>query len=225
MRAHLLANSRLFVQRAKAARAGVAKRAKRFVRYGTTVCTCGGSRVVSAVLHAAADEGVSFQVVYVRADDLDSDRMGRSLVDGLRGKGVAVAVAPFAALATVLRISSFVMMGAENVVESGGVVSGLGAHQMGLLARSLGRPFYVVAESYKFVRFFPLGSEDLAEGGPEGALQFKVEEDGKDEERGNERRWGNRVDLTPPELVTALITEEGVHTPSAVSEELIKMWY
>ena len=33
------------------------------------------------------------------------------------------------------------------------------------------------------------------------------------------------VDYTPPNLITALITESGVHTPSAVSEELIKIWY
>lgn len=29
----------------------------------------------------------------------------------------------------------------------------------------------------------------------------------------------------PPALVSALITETGVLTPSAVSEELISMWY
>ena len=192
------------------------------MRDGTTVCTCGGSRVVSAVLNAAADEGVSFRVVYVKAD---SDRTSLRLVDDLRGKDVPVAVAPFAALATALKSSSLAMVGAENVVENGGVISGLGAYQMGLLAKSLGRPFYVVAESHKFVRVFPLGSEDLAEGGPAGALRFEVKEGDEGGERGKKREWEEEVDLTPPELVTALITEDGVHSPSAVSEELIKMWY
>ena len=179
--------------------------------------------MVSAVLNAAADEGVSFRVVYVTAD---SDRTrSLDLVGELRGKDVPVAVAPFAALATVLRASSFVMVGAENVVGNGGVVSGLGAYQMGLLAKSLGRPFYVVAESYKFVRFFPLGSEDLVDGGALGALRFEASEGEREGGSESEREWGDEVDLTPPELVTALITEEGVHSPSAVSEELIKMWY
>ena len=33
------------------------------------------------------------------------------------------------------------------------------------------------------------------------------------------------VDFTPPHLISALITESGVLTPSAVSEELIKIWF
>jgi translation initiation factor eIF-2B subunit alpha len=33
------------------------------------------------------------------------------------------------------------------------------------------------------------------------------------------------VDFTPPELVSALITETGVLTPSAVSEELINVYF
>lgn len=186
------------------------------------MCTCGVSKVVNAVLNAAADDGVSFGVVHVAAE---SDGPSPNLVTQLRGKDVPVAVAPFAALATVLRTSTVAMVGAENMVENGGVVSGLGTYQMGLLAKSLGRPFYVVAESYKFVRFFPLGSEDLVEGGPAGGLRFEVGE--VEEENGRDSRgdWRDKVDLTPPELVTALITEEGVHSPSAVSEELIKMWY
>ena len=94
---------------------------------------------------------------------------------------------------------------------------------MGLLAKVLRRPMYVVAESYKFVRFFPVRGGDLVGGGTEGALEadFRSDNDGREKER----RWGEEVDSTPPELVTALITEEGVHSPSAVSEELIKMWY
>jgi translation initiation factor 2B subunit (eIF-2B alpha/beta/delta family) len=33
------------------------------------------------------------------------------------------------------------------------------------------------------------------------------------------------VDYTPPELITALILENGVMSPNAVSEELIKLWF
>jgi len=39
------------------------------------------------------------------------------------------------------------------------------------------------------------------------------------------RKAAGGVDYTPPELITALVTETGVHTPSAVSEELIKICY
>jgi translation initiation factor 2B subunit (eIF-2B alpha/beta/delta family) len=33
------------------------------------------------------------------------------------------------------------------------------------------------------------------------------------------------VEITPPELISALITENGIMTPNAVSEELIKLWF
>ena len=77
---------------------------------------------------------------------------------------------------------------------------------------------YVCAESHKFVRVFPLSQSDV--GGED--LRFSEGEDG---ENGGGAEVKRRVDYTPPELITALVTESGVHTPSAVSEELIQMWY
>jgi len=54
-----------------------------------------------------------------------------------------------------------VIVGAEGVVENGGIISRMGTYQMGLLAKSKGKPFYVVAESHKFVRLYPLSQFDL----------------------------------------------------------------
>ena len=177
---------------------------------------------------------------------------------------------------------SLVLVGAEGVVENGGVISRLGTYQMGILAKSAGKPFYVVTESHKFVRLYPLGQYDLPI--EQKVLDFRIEEEpaaagarGKESQHENERmetipeEWTglqtpmvkkerreyfdeeeddeqpakrapvkpsdedkrardeggpkDAVDYTPPDLITALITESGVHTPSAVSEELIKIWY
>ncbi|KAK5041051.1 translation initiation factor eIF-2B subunit alpha, partial [Cryomyces antarcticus] len=54
-----------------------------------------------------------------------------------------------------------VIVGAEGVVENGGIISRLGTYQMGMLAKSARKPFYVVAESHKFVRLYPLSQYDL----------------------------------------------------------------
>ena len=224
VRAHLLANSRLFVQRAKEARGKIASVMRKFVRDGSTVLTCGRSRVVAAVLEAAADENVRFQVIYAE-DSLPSSPNPINVVNDLRRKDIPVAVIPFAAMATALSRADFILAGAESVVENGGVISSMGTYQMGLLAKSKGRPFYVVAESHKFVRVFPLDGGDLPIKGM--GIEFSIEnEEGKgmhEEGRRKERDLG--VDFTPPELITAIVTENGVQTPSAVSEELIKIWY
>ena len=185
--------------------------------------TFGTSRVVNAVLEKAADDKKRFRVVYVEASSsvqsLVSQRSKVELVKTLRHKAIPVAVIPFESLATAILRATFVILGAESVVENGGVVSQLGTYQMGLLAQSTGKPLYVVAESYKFVRVYPLDERDVRIRG-QGELDFRTEDD----ERPEEGPDGELVDFTPPELITALVTEAGVQTPSAVSEELIKIW-
>lgn len=79
----------------------------------------------------------------------------------------------------------------------------VGTFQAALVASSLNKPFYVAAESFKFSRIFPLNQSDIPrrEGQPE---------------------MDN--DYTPPNHITLLFTDVGVLTPSAVSDELIRLY-
>ena len=234
IRAHLLSNGRLFIKRAKESRNNVAAFGKGFVRDGSTILTNGGSRVVSALLQKAADEknsasAVRFRVIYVLygVDDtgsLTAEPEGLETVRALGARGVPVATIRESAVAYSLGKVDTVIVGAEGVVENGGVVSRMGTYQIGLLAKAMGKPFYVVAESHKFVRLYPLGQYDLPI--EQRVIDFKTEEDMAEE--ASEAKASTRndaVDFTPPHLITALITEGGVLTPSAVSEELIKIWF
>ncbi|KAL9118746.1 MAG: hypothetical protein Q9187_004704 [Circinaria calcarea] len=302
IRQHLLSNGRLFVKRAKEARRTIAEYGRRFIRDGSVVLTNGGSRVVGAILRAAAEarsNSVRFQVIYVQSPSSVSSSSppsssssapastteGHPIIQTLRALQVPVAVIPDSAVAYSMGKVSLVLVGAEGVVENGGVISRLGTYQMGILAKSAGKPFYVVTESHKFVRLYPLGQYDLPI--EQKVLDFRIEEEpaeargkrGKESRQEKERmekipeEWAGQtpavkkerreyfnekeeeeddkppskraprrndearrirdegqgpkdaVDYTPPDLITALITESGVHTPSAVSEELIKIWY
>ncbi|KAI9780229.1 MAG: translation initiation factor eIF-2B subunit alpha [Geoglossum umbratile] len=256
IRNHLLSNGRLFVSRAKQAREQIAAFGKGFVRDGTTVLTNGRSRVVGALLQRAAETGggggsVRFRVIYVLGGSTNTE--GDVVVGALREKGVPVAVIGEGAVGYAMGKVDMVIVGAEGVVENGGVISRLGTYQIGLLARAAGKPFYVVAESHKFVRLYPLSQYDLpieqkvidfrtATGEEEAATEAK-DADMATAERtprasenaqhfGNATRGktevngaGNPVDFTPPDLISALVTEHGVLTPSAVSEQLIKIWF
>ncbi|KAF5016636.1 hypothetical protein F66182_11623, partial [Fusarium sp. NRRL 66182] len=197
------------------------------------------------------------------ADNLSVEPEGLETVRALRARGVPVATIPESAVAYSLGKVDTVIVGAEGVVENGGIVSRMGTYQIGLLAKAMGKPFYVVAESHKFVRLYPLGQYDLPI--EQHVINFKTEEDVRAEEEEEANRStaeskgtvsevaasseekakhmsallngapankpdGNNmrrdaVDYTPPHLITALITEGGVLTPSAVSEELIKIWF
>lgn len=220
------------MRRAKESRSIIAQNVAGFLGEGVTIATFGSSRVVRAVLDRAAEEGKRFRVVYVEGSveakhHAPNNPQSILLVRELREKGVPVAVIPFENLTSALSKTTFAVVGAESVVENGGVISRMGTHQMALLAQNASKPFYVVAESYKFVRVYPLDEQDTRVQG-QVDLEFLT---GDQEHRGDDAEANSgdggkaqAVDFTPPELITALITESGVQTPSAVSEELIKIW-
>ncbi|KAI4230821.1 MAG: hypothetical protein L6R40_007931 [Gallowayella cf. fulva] len=236
-RNQLLENGRAFVESAKEARGVIAQTARRFVRDGATVLTSGTSRVVRAVLNAAADDGVRFRVIYVRASSTsappakDQQTTNGMMMAELRGQGIPVAVIAPEAVAYSLGKTSMVMVGAEGIAENGGIISRLGTYQLAMLAKDAGKPVYVVAESHKFVRLYPLGQYDLPirQAVVDFSDQHEDDDDEGDAESGKGQDSGQEndeaVDFTPPELITALVTEAGVHTPSAISEELIKIGY
>ena len=225
IRAHLLANGRLFTQRAKESRDQIAQVARRFVRDECTVLTYGRSRVVAAVLNAAAESGSKFRVAYVQDSHDVLSETSTDIVTEMRKREIPVATIPFVAMAASLHSITFALVGAESVVENGGIISGMGTNQMAILVKSAGKPFYVVAESHKFVRIHPLGGDDLPLG--QKVLDFRTQsgEGQNGHEDGKRKAEDDAVDFTTPDLITALVTENGVLTPSAVSEELIKIWY
>ena len=191
--------------------------------------------VASLLKKAASEKGglsaVRFRVIYVLSSSSASSTTGREEPEGmetvraLRSMGVPVATIPESAVAYSLGKADMVIVGAEGVVENGGIVSRMGTYQIGLLAKAVGKPFYVVAESHKFVRLYPLGQYDLPI--EQQVIDFKTDEDiiANEGEKSSTFLCPGTVDYTPPHLINALVTESGVLTPSAVSEELIKIWF
>ena len=252
LKQHLLSNSRLFVQRAKEARGKIAKHGSPFILDDTTVLTNGGSRVVSALLRYAAETGRYFSVIHVLPSSSKDVPGCEATVAALRALAVPVATIPESAVAYALATRvDMVVVGAEGVVENGGIISRLGTYQIGLLAKATGKPFYVASESYKFVRMYPLGQGDLPI--EQSIVEFETNaEQDPDRRRGDvgkgklvvddkhdegdyfhprhvvgpsQGAYAEAVDYTPPYLISALITENGILTPSAVSEEVIKLWF
>lgn len=245
IRNHLVQNGKLFVERAKAARETIAGFGKQFIRDGNTVLTNGGSRVVGALLKSAAESSnasgrgsIRFRVIYVVSSNSPThDPESAENISALRERDIPVATIPPTAIAFCLDQVTQCFVGAEGVVENGGIISRMGTYQMGMLAKAAGKPFYVVAESHKFVRLYPLGQQDL--GIEQKVVDFMTKEDKEGEEQdegvanvegekvevGASWRLQEAVDYTPPHLLSGIITESGVILPSAVSERLIEIWY
>ena len=249
IRTHLVRNGKLFVERAKAARETIAGFGRHFIRDENVVLTNGGSRVVGSLLRNAAESSnnkgsIRFRVIYVISphNSAEEDESTANIA-ALRERDIPVATIPSTAVAYCMDQVTQCFVGAEGVVENGGIVSRMGTYQMGMLAKAAGKPFYVVSESHKFVRLYPINQQDL--GIEQNVVDFRTSAGSVKDESQSLKDEGvadvgegssmarqtaicepqEAVDYTPPHLISGIITESGVLLPSAVSEELIKIWF
>lgn len=214
---NLVENGELFVQRAKASRAKSAELGVPFIKDDDTILVHSFSRVVYQLLVKARTEKLlRFKVLVTEARPSEK---GYHMANLLREADIPVEVIVDNAVGYALHKVDKVIVGAEGVVESGGIINHIGSYQIGCLAKANNKPFYVVTESHKFVRLFPLAPNDLPR-----EITNIIGQETSDEKDSTFLRSPS-VDFTPHEFITALITDLGVLTPSAVSEELIKMWY
>ncbi|KAK5185865.1 translation initiation factor eIF-2B subunit alpha [Exophiala sp. CCFEE 6388] len=234
LRDHILSNSSLFVKRANEARLKIAHCALPFIKEESTIFTYGYSRVVRTLLTHAAEANRYFNVVYVLPSKGLSETIAKSIA-ALNKLGIPTTTISIQALTYAL--SSLpsgppppqFIVGATAVLENGSIITELGTHQIGLTTKAFSIPLHVAVESYKFVRNFPLGYGplDLARMGVEqDILQFTTDTEASQNSDQEQLSDGKpMVEITPPELINALITENGILTPKAISEELIKLWF
>jgi len=149
---------------------------------------------------------------------------GHKMAKVLSDAGIKVTMILDNAVAYSMSKVDMVLVGAEGLVENGGIINRIGTYQLAIVAHAHKRPLYVAAESYKFARMFPLYQTDLPE--------LKKEQRPWQELESSEIKIPDSVevdnpsqDYTPPNLISLLFTDLGVLTPSAVSDELIKLHY
>ncbi|XP_049842812.1 translation initiation factor eIF-2B subunit alpha isoform X1 [Schistocerca gregaria] len=212
-KAIMLHRGKLFLKKLMEARGKVAKLASNFIIDGSRVLTHSHSRVVLQAMKEAAKANKRFDV-YVTVSSPDNS--GVLMSKKLRDLGIPVTVILDSAVGYIMEQVDLVMVGAEGVVESGGIINKVGSYTMALCAREMKKPFYVLCESFKFVRLYPLNQQDLPD-------EFKHPtsklENGKDLQEEHPL-----VDYTPPSYISLLFTDLGILTPSAVSDELVKLY-
>jgi len=245
-----------------AARDSIATSGHAFIRPGAVVLTHGHSRVVSSLLIKAATN-THFEIIVLEGRP---DASGAKSAARIFSKaGIPTTVVLDSAMAYVMERVDLVVVGAEGVMENGGIINKVGTYGMAIAAKELGKPFYVAVESFKFARLFPLNQSDLPEmgrsmrnhlsfvdtaswvatGGLVGKKPLKVEGAGNDDDDDGSDKISNIAnaeipglvklpsavkvdnppcDYTPAKYITLLFTDLGVLTPSAVSDELIRLY-
>lgn len=120
--------------------------------------------------------------------------------------GIPTRLIPDSAVGVTMEAVDMCLVGAEGVMENGGIINKVGTFQIALVAGALQKPFYVAVESYKFARMYPLSQRDMLQAISKTPVDVP------------------NVDFTPAQLITLLFTDLGVLTPAAVSDELIRLY-
>ena len=139
--------------RSQAANVGV-----KFIKDGMVILVHSYSRVVMALLKKARENQIRFKVIVT---ECFTPYDGKRIIKSLRNAGISCVLIPDAAVGFNMDNVDAVFVGAEGVVQNGGIINQIGTYQIAVLASYTNVPLYVVAESFKFVHRFPLCQSDL----------------------------------------------------------------
>jgi len=170
----------------------------------------GGYGTALGVIYAATEAGKKISVF---ADETRPLLQGARLTAWeLQSQGIAVTVLPDGAAATLLRLGRVdaVITGADRIAANGDAANKIGTYPLAVLAERHGVPFYVVAPSSTVD--LATASGDLIEieqrepAEVHGYLSERFTPEGVE-------AFNPAFDVTPAELITAIITERGVLRP------------
>jgi translation initiation factor eIF-2B subunit alpha len=220
-----------------AARDRIAHVAADFIQEGQTVLTHGWSRVVASILLQAA-ETKHFDIIILEGRP-DAAGARAAQFYAAHSSNIPTTVVLDSAMGYIMESVDIVLTGAEAVVENGGCVNKMGTYALAACAKAHGKPFYVASESYKFARLYPLNQKDLPNMGniplkcldTTSTLSPSGNESSEEKESRDVITLPEKVkvdnppcDFTPAKFITLLFTDLGVLTPSAVSDELIRLY-
>ncbi|XP_047957620.1 translation initiation factor eIF-2B subunit alpha-like [Salvia hispanica] len=212
-KSRLLERAEKFGEISYKARRIIAMLSQDFIFDGCTILVHGFSRVVLEALRTAVENKKVFRVLCTEGRP---DRSGLRVSNELAKLDVPVKLLIDSAVAYSMDEVDMVLVGADGVVESGGIINMMGTYQIALVAKAMNKPMYVAAESYKFARLYPLDQKDMVPA--LRPIEFGVPIPSKVEVETSAR------DYTPPQYLTLLFTDLGVLSPSVVSDELIQLY-
>jgi len=179
-----------------------------------THCNAGALATVAygtalGVLRAAKGQGKRINVI--AAETRPVLQGARLTAFELKHDGIDVSVAPDTAVGSLMArgVIKKVIVGADRVLRTGHVFNKIGTYQVAILASKHNIPFYVAA---------PLSSFDLKSDPDQVIVEERSFEEvismgGKRVVPKGVRVFNPAFDITPPELISGIITEKGVLTP------------
>jgi len=246
LKTKLIRHGQQYAAEALTYRKKIAELAVDFIKDGSVILTHSYSRVVMhTLLLAHKRKRISVFVTEARPRGL-----GIKTAEALTASGVPSTVILDSAVAYVMEKVDFVLVGSEAVVESGGLINAVGSNQIAIIAKAANKPFYALAESYKFHRLFPLSQYDLPNhnsrifsfqrpvpslAANSGASSTTGSQSPEEEThlilhsplkitQEHISQTNPDVDYTRPDLISLVFSDVGSLTPEGVSQYLVGMF-
>lgn len=180
-----------------------------------THCNAGGLATAGlgtalAVIYEAWDRGL---IRKVYADETRPLLQGARLTSWeLIRAGIPVDVLPDSAAASLIRDGRIdaVIVGSDRIAANGDIANKIGTYSLALAASKHGVPFYVAAPLSTFDQATDTGAEIIIEQRSRAELSTFGDRELLPPEAGF---WNPAFDVTPAELITAIICEKGVVSP------------
>jgi ribose 1,5-bisphosphate isomerase len=178
----------------------------RHIRNGDTILTHCNSEAALASIITAHRNGTSFEVY---ATEVRPGNQGLLTIKTLNDAGISTSYIVDSAVRYVMKEIDLVIVGADAVAVNGAVVNKIGTSQIALAAHESRTNMMVAAESYKFAPRTILGEYvRIEEREPDEVLPLEMAR------KLPYVRVRNPVfDVTPPEYIDLIVTEEGAIPP------------
>ena len=206
MREHFIEACRDFITSSETAVERIGTIGARHIQDGDTILTHCNSEAALACLIAAHRKGISFEVY---ATEVRPGNQGLLTLETLNEACIPTVYIVDSAVRCIMREIDMVIVGADAVTVNGAVVNKIGTSQIALAAHERKANMVVAAETYKFAPRTVLGEFiQIEEREPEEVLAAEIA--GK---LPFVRVRNPVFDVTPPEYIDLIITEEGAIPP------------
>jgi len=186
--------------------AQIAQYGSELIAGGDRIMTHSYSSTVVAVLKEAFTKYRALEVITTRSGP---GRTGERTAQELGHYGIPITFIDDAAMGLYISTVSKVVVGADRVCADGKLINGIGTYQLALAAKMRGIPFYVFCETLKFDPRLKGEEVDLEE-----KATSEVVEAGRLLPKVSVKN--PYFDITPLELITGIVTEDGLLRPEEV---------
>ena len=191
-----------YMQEMEAAKARIVEVGVRRITNGMTVFTHCHSSTVTAILTAAWKKGTRFKVINTETRPLFQ---GRVTATELAKAGIPVTHIVDSAARRYMNDADVVLVGADAITAEGNLVNKIGTSQIALAAHEARTDFAVACETYKF--------DPLTVSGDYEPIENRSPKEVWDRPPRGVKVLDPAFDVTPPEYIAYIITEEGIVTP------------